>query len=109
MGYSARVVGIEPPSVEALEARLKQQGVQEEKLEELVAAARAEMEQAKTGSFYDTVIVHDDLDAAYIALESFVYGSGEGGGDAVNGAAGEEDAGMATGGAVDGNTAQAEE
>lgn len=75
MGYSARIIGIQAPSPEVLEARLKDSGVLEDKLQEVLKTGVEEMEQTKSGDFYNTVIVSEDLETAYKSLESFIYGA----------------------------------
>lgn len=69
----ARYVFIQPPSLEALEARLRSRGTEnEEQVQRRLAQARAEMEFAKQG-VHDKIIVNDDLERAYQELEGFVY------------------------------------
>ncbi|PKY09075.1 guanylate kinase [Aspergillus campestris IBT 28561] len=74
-GVDARYVFIRPPSIEALEARLRGRGTErEEDIRKRLAQARRELEYAEQG-VHDRVIVNDDLDRAYKELEEFVFGS----------------------------------
>ncbi|KAJ5619483.1 guanylate kinase [Penicillium lagena] len=69
----ARYVFVQPPSVEALEARLRSRGTEnEEQIQRRLAQARVEMEFAEQG-VHDRIIVNDDLERAYQELEEFVY------------------------------------
>ncbi|OTB06803.1 hypothetical protein M426DRAFT_318516 [Hypoxylon sp. CI-4A] len=74
-GYSARVIFISPPSIEELEARLKKDEVAEEDLQNALKAAQEEIEQSKSDGAYDAVITNGDLEEAYKALETFIYGA----------------------------------
>ncbi|KAI1450673.1 THO complex subunit 1 transcription elongation factor-domain-containing protein [Annulohypoxylon stygium] len=87
-GYSARIIFVAPPSIEEFEARLrKSEDLSEESIQSILKAAQAEMEQAQSEGYCDTVITNGDLDEAYKALEEFLYGApaetnGINGGDA---------------------------
>lgn len=75
-GFSARVVFIAPPSIEALENRMKEdKSLSEEDIKRGLQAAQGEIDQATSNDnkLYDTVITNDDLEAAYKALEEFIY------------------------------------
>jgi len=62
-------VFVNPPSIEALEGRLRGRGTEtEDKIRTRLANARAEMNFASTQGFYDKVVVNDDLDACYQQL-----------------------------------------
>ena len=66
-GDKARAIFIAPPSVEVLRERLTKRGTDSpEKIEERLAKASIEMEDAK---HFDTIIVNDDLQAAKAALD----------------------------------------
>jgi THO complex subunit 1 len=74
-GFSARVIFIAPPSIEALEARMrKDEGVSEEEIQRKLKDAEEEIAQYnKSGALYDKVIMNDDLEKAYGELEQFIY------------------------------------
>lgn len=68
-----RYVFIQPPSMEALEARLRGRGTEtEDAVQQRLTQASAELEYAlqQTG---DKHIVNDDLETAYRELEAFVF------------------------------------
>ncbi|HLD99419.1 MAG TPA: guanylate kinase [Bdellovibrionota bacterium] len=69
-GKDCFLVFISPPSVEALEARLRKRATDnEETIQRRLKNARAEM--ARTGEF-DLVIINDDLERAYLELKNAV-------------------------------------
>ncbi|KAI0526468.1 THO complex subunit 1 transcription elongation factor-domain-containing protein [Xylaria bambusicola] len=73
-GFSARIVFISPPSPEVLEARLRKiEGLSEEEVQQKLKASQEEIEQSGSSSLYDRVIINDDLETAYKALEEFIY------------------------------------
>ncbi|KAI1376765.1 THO complex subunit 1 transcription elongation factor-domain-containing protein [Hypoxylon crocopeplum] len=76
-GYSARIVFISPPSLEDLEARLKQADMPEGQMREALKAAQEDLELSKSEGTYDTIITNDDLEESYKALEAFIYGEAE--------------------------------
>lgn len=55
-----------------------------DKMEEVLKTVSEDTAHADSGDFYDVVIVNDELEDAYKAVESFIYGSAESG-DGVNG------------------------
>jgi guanylate kinase len=70
-----RFVFVKPPSLEALEARLRGRGTEDEgSVRTRLARARAELEYADTAGVHDKVIVNDDLERAFQELEGFVFG-----------------------------------
>ncbi|KAH6628845.1 guanylate kinase [Chaetomium tenue] len=70
---NARVVFIKPPSLEALEARLRGRGTEdEESIQRRLAQVLAELEYAETG-VHDKIIINDDLDRAFQELEGFIF------------------------------------
>ncbi|KAI0382970.1 THO complex subunit 1 transcription elongation factor-domain-containing protein [Hypomontagnella monticulosa] len=73
-GYSARVIFISPPSIEVLEARLKADGMTEESMQGALKAASDDLEHSKSEGAYDIVITNDNIDDAYTALETFIFG-----------------------------------
>ncbi|KAH8742272.1 guanylate kinase [Diaporthe sp. PMI_573] len=74
LGAQARYVFIKPPSFEALEARLRSRGTEnEEQIQKRLAQARVELEFADTPGVHDLVIVNDDLDKAFRELEAFIF------------------------------------
>ncbi|KAF4443398.1 hypothetical protein F53441_11447 [Fusarium austroafricanum] len=71
----ARYVFIRPPSLQALERRLRARGTEEEaSMHERLVRAKAELDYADTSGVYDMVIVNDDLDEAFKRLEIFALG-----------------------------------
>ncbi|KAJ3536133.1 hypothetical protein NM208_g6846 [Fusarium decemcellulare] len=71
----ARYIFIKPPSLSALEARLRRRGTEDEaNIQKRLARARAELEYAATPGVHDLIIVNDDLERAYTELEEFVFG-----------------------------------
>ncbi|KAI0010273.1 THO complex subunit 1 transcription elongation factor-domain-containing protein [Xylariaceae sp. FL0662B] len=75
-GYSGRVIFISPPSIEELEARLKNaEGIAEEYIQGEVKAAQDDIEHLNTNGLYDTIITNGDLEDAYKDLEAFIYGA----------------------------------
>ena len=73
-GIDARYVFIKPSSFEALEARLRGRGTEnEDDLQKRLSRARIELEYANMPGVYDKIIVNDDLERAYKELEGFVY------------------------------------
>ncbi|OAA71570.1 guanylate kinase [Cordyceps fumosorosea ARSEF 2679] len=73
----ARFVFVRPPSLEALEARLRGRGSESEgSLRRRLESAQREMAQLDSShGLYDKVIVSDDLNKAYKELEQFVLGT----------------------------------
>lgn len=75
--FDARYVFIKPRDLSVLEQRLRGRGTEsEEKIQARVERARRELEFAETAGVFDTVIVNDDLEKAYIELERFDFGFG---------------------------------
>ncbi|KAI0476690.1 THO complex subunit 1 transcription elongation factor-domain-containing protein [Xylaria cf. heliscus] len=73
-GFSARVVFIASPSLEALEARIrKDEGLSEEEIQGKLKAAQEEIDQSGSSDLYDKLITNDDLETAYKELEEFIY------------------------------------
>ena len=67
---AARLVVIEPPSLEVLEARLRGRGTEaDDVIAERMAAAKVELSQKMS---YDIRLVNDDLDEAVHALVAYV-------------------------------------
>ena len=61
-GEKALAIFIKPPSMEALEARLRGRGTEtEEKIQKRLAKASKELNYAK---WFDTVVVNENLEAA---------------------------------------------
>jgi guanylate kinase len=70
----ARYVFIAPPSMEALESRLRGRGTEkEESIQKRLAQAKNELEYSKTEGVHDLIIVNDDLELAYKELEAFIF------------------------------------
>ncbi|KAI1306314.1 THO complex subunit 1 transcription elongation factor-domain-containing protein [Xylaria venustula] len=77
-GFSARVVFIAPPSIETLETRVRKDGnLPEDEIQNTLATALEQIDESGSSDLYDKVIVNDDLDTAYKALEEFIYGTPE--------------------------------
>jgi guanylate kinase len=71
----ARYVFIAPPNFEALEARLRGRGTEnEESIQKRLTQARAELEYSTTEGVHDKIIVNDDKQRAFEELDEFVYG-----------------------------------
>lgn len=73
-GEKALAIFIQPPSMEALEERLRKRGTEdEEKIQKRLAKAEKELSYAK---WFDTIIVNHDLEAsrkeAYQIVKSFL-------------------------------------
>ncbi|XP_064451742.1 guanylate kinase isoform X1 [Mirounga angustirostris] len=61
---------VQPPSLDVLEQRLRLRNTEtEESLAKRLAAARADLESSKEQGLFDLVIVNDNLDVAFRALE----------------------------------------
>ncbi|KAB5539257.1 guanylate kinase [Coniochaeta sp. 2T2.1] len=74
LAVDARYVFIKPPSFEALEARLRSRGTEnEEQIQRRLDQARVELEFADTPGVYDFIIVNDDLDKAFRELDEFIF------------------------------------
>ncbi|KAJ5728477.1 Guanylate kinase [Penicillium malachiteum] len=68
-----RYVFIQPPSMQALESRLRGRGTEnEEDIQRRLGQASAELEFANA-QVGDKIIVNDDLETAYQELEAFVF------------------------------------
>ena len=66
-------LSIQPPSMPALEERLRGRGTEtEESVQNRLKSAQAEIEFAKTPGVFDLVIVNDNLDVAYGQLRDFI-------------------------------------
>jgi guanylate kinase len=73
-GQPGRFVFIAPPNFEELEKRLRGRGTEDEdSVTRRLEQAKKELEYSHTPGVHDIVIVNDDLDTAYKALEDFVY------------------------------------
>lgn len=71
----ARYVFIRPPSFEALEARLRARGTEnEEDIQKRLAQAQVELDYADSQGSYDKIIVNDSIETSYKELEMFVFG-----------------------------------
>lgn len=71
----ARYIFIKPPNFEALEARLRARGTENnEDIQRRLTQAQVELDFADSQGSYDKIIVNDSLEAAYMELEDFVFG-----------------------------------
>ncbi|TPX36482.1 guanylate kinase [Synchytrium microbalum] len=69
----AKFMFISPPSLEALEQRLRSRNTEtEESLAKRLGAAGAEMEYSKEEGAHDIIVVNDDLDKAYFVIEEWI-------------------------------------
>ena len=72
--FEARYIFIRPPSLQALEERLRNRGTESDRdVEKRLAQAKIEMEYADSEDAYDKIIVNDDFDKAFEELDGFVY------------------------------------
>lgn len=70
----ARYIFIAPPSIDALESRLRGRGTEQEaSIQKRLAQANNELEYSKTPGVHDIIIVNDNLDKAYEELEQYIY------------------------------------
>lgn len=77
-GYAARFIFLAPPDIPTLEQRLQRRGSDEaEKIKQRLEIAQQEIEQSKSTGFHDKIIVNDDLEKSYKALEDYVFGREE--------------------------------
>ncbi|KAG6180381.1 hypothetical protein E4U36_004954 [Claviceps purpurea] len=75
---AARYIFIAPPSLSALEARLRGRGTEDEtSVQKRLAQAHKELEFSKTPGVHDKIIVNDDLDTAYKELEEYIYNAAD--------------------------------
>jgi guanylate kinase len=74
--FDARYVFIKPPSFEALEARLRSRGTEnEESVRKRLDQAKIELQYAETAGAYDMILVNDELERSREQLREFVYRS----------------------------------
>lgn len=73
LGWDTRFVWVAPPSIQALEQRLRSRGTEtEQTVKTRMDTAKRELEYAATSNIFDTIIVNDDLDTAIRELKTFV-------------------------------------
>ncbi|KAK2597989.1 guanylate kinase [Conoideocrella luteorostrata] len=71
---SARYIFIAPPSLEALESRLRGRGTEDEaSVRKRIDQAYKELDFSKTPGVHDKIIVNDNLHVAYKELEDYIY------------------------------------
>ncbi|KAG2482658.1 hypothetical protein HYH03_018431 [Edaphochlamys debaryana] len=69
----ARFVFIDPPSAEALEARLRGRGTEtEDKVQLRLANANSEIEMSREPGFFHARVINDDFDVAYYQLKETI-------------------------------------
>ncbi|KAI5868159.1 THO complex subunit 1 transcription elongation factor-domain-containing protein [Durotheca rogersii] len=74
-GYSSRTIFISP-SIEQFEAELRKTGaVPEDVIRSHVKSAQEDLEHSLSADLYDTTIPIHDIEEAYKALETFIYGA----------------------------------
>ncbi|KZZ98497.1 guanylate kinase [Moelleriella libera RCEF 2490] len=72
--FDARYIFIAPPSLDALESRLRGRGTEtEDSVRKRLEQAHNELKFSQTPGVHDKIIVNDDLDKAYKELEDYVY------------------------------------
>lgn len=70
----ARYIFIKPPRVEALEARLRGRGTEnEEDIQQRLVQAKVKLEYADSQGNHDKIIVDDSIEKAYQELDEFVF------------------------------------
>lgn len=75
MHLSSLYIFLAPPSIQALEDRLRDRGTEtEEKIQTRLNNAKKEMEYKDKPNFWDHVIVNDDVNRAYDQFEKAVAG-----------------------------------
>ncbi|KAL2911642.1 hypothetical protein HK105_208906 [Polyrhizophydium stewartii] len=73
LGLGAKFLFIQPPSIEALEKRLRGRNTEtEESLAKRLKSAQESLDYAAQPGSYDKIIVNEDQDKAYAELEAFV-------------------------------------
>lgn len=73
LGWDSRFVWVAPPSIQALEQRLRFRGTEtEETIKTRMDTAKRELQYAATSNAFDTIIVNDNLDRATKELDTFV-------------------------------------
>lgn len=71
--FDARYVFIRPPTLEALEIRLRARGTEsEEEIQKRLARAKAGLDEATTRGVYDIIITNDNLDKAFAEVTDFI-------------------------------------
>ena len=77
---NARFLFLSPPSLEILEQRLRGRGTDsEEAVQKRLKQAESEMSFAKEEGVHDKVVVNDDLEVAYKAVEDWIVNEGQDG------------------------------
>ncbi|KAG7140203.1 hypothetical protein HYQ45_002905 [Verticillium longisporum] len=78
-GFEARFVLLLPPNQETVEARLTAAGKSEDAVKATGAAAAPYLAEGSTlKEGFDEVLVNEELDATFKALETFIYGTEQG-------------------------------
>jgi guanylate kinase len=69
-------VFVKPPSFEALEARLRSRGTEnEQSIRKRLDQAKIELQYAETAGAYDMILVNDELERSGEQLREFAYRS----------------------------------
>jgi len=72
---NARYLFLAPPSLKALEQRLRGRGTEtEESLQKRLKQAERELEFSRGEGVHDKVVVNDDLERAFREVEAWVLG-----------------------------------
>lgn len=75
---NARFLFLSPPSLEALEKRLRGRGTDsEEAVLKRLKQAEAEMAFAKEEGVHDKIVVNDDLETAYNEVDDWIVDGGK--------------------------------
>lgn len=73
LNWHARFIWIAPPSIQALERRLRKRGTEtEQSLKTRLDTAKRELAYAATNNVFDIIVVNDDINSAYRELREFV-------------------------------------
>ncbi|XP_060581346.1 guanylate kinase-like isoform X2 [Ruditapes philippinarum] len=71
--FKAKYIFVQPPSMEALEKRLRGRGTEtEESLKKRLDTVQEALDYAKVPGAYDHIIINDDLDVAYEKLKGIL-------------------------------------
>lgn len=77
LGVRPFCVWVAPPSLDALRARLRKRGTeQNEAIEERIARATTEIEYSLSARCFDKILLNDDFDETYAALKTAIDAAG---------------------------------
>ncbi|KAL6914658.1 hypothetical protein FSST1_012418 [Fusarium sambucinum] len=69
-----RYVFMRPPNTDYLETRLRDRGMDEDKIQEEITSAEKEWDAAEASGLFDIVIINDGSEKAFRKLEAFALG-----------------------------------